>query len=175
MPSNLRFLGWQRCLSAALLVWGVLGFSGVWAQSLKVTSTTELRARAQLNARVVQRMEPGQVLEQLEAKGGWLRVKAGSQEGWVRATHVQAAAAPTQGVAGAASGLAGLFSAASTKPTATTGTRGLTQEQLANAHPNPAEVQQLERYASSAEQARRFSQAGKLQERRIDKYTGAEQ
>lgn len=173
MHSYLPRLGWQRCLAATLLA---LGVSSAWAQSLQVTANTELRARPQLNARIVQRMEPGQALEQLEAQGGWLRVKLGAQEGWVRSTHVQtASAAPAQGGSGAAAGLAGIFSAASTKPTATTGTRGLTQEQLANATPNPAEVQQLERYATSAEQARKFSQMGKLQERRIDNYTGAEQ
>ena len=163
----------RRLAIAALLVLG----AGAHAQSLEVTTATELRANPALDAKAQGRLARGARLEQTGAQGGWLKVKSGNQEGWVRQTHVKsaegAAPAPAASV-NPLTGLTGMFSASSTRPTATTGTRGLTQEQLANAQPAPAEVQQLERYAVTGSQAEQYARSGKLASQSFDAYTGAD-
>lgn len=146
------------------------------AQTHEVTTATPLRATPALNSMVVQQLAQGTPLQALQTQGGWLKVKAGEQQGWVRLTHVRKAvvARPAQ-PAGAGNALASLFTGSSTTPTATTGTRGLTQEQLAHAQPAPQEVQQLERYAVGARDAQQFARGGKLNALRIADYEGGAQ
>lgn len=166
-------LRWLLAATLVALSWGAR------AQSLEVSTATELRASPALNAKSLASLPVGTRAEQLEARGGWVRIKADTGEGWVRGTHMRIAgaakAAPAASTANPVTGLTGLFSASSTRPTATTGTRGLTQEQLANAQPAPAEVNQLERYSVTATQAQQFAQSGKLAAQQIPAYTGAEQ
>ncbi|GAB4215011.1 MAG: hypothetical protein Fur007_12260 [Rhodoferax sp.] len=158
-------------------------WAGVWAlavpalaQTHRVEVATELRAAPALNAKPLVRLLPGAMLTQVEQKLGWVRVSAPKlPDGWVRLTHLKPLA-PTAAAPSANSNpltaLGGMFTAASNRPTATTGTRGLTPEQLAQAQPNPAEVQQLERYAVNAAQAKQFARSGKVVARKIDSYEG---
>ena len=161
-----------------LLAAALIALAGsAYAQSLEVSTSTPLRASPALNAKSLATLPVGTHAEQLEARGGWVRVKVGTDEGWVRGTHLRAAGGTKAAAASTANpvtGLTGLFSASSTRPTATTGTRGLTQEQLAKAQPAPAEVAQLESYAVTAAQAQQFAQGGNLAAQPIKAYTGAE-
>lgn len=155
----------------------VLALAG-WAQaqSLQVSTATELRASPVLNAKSLAALPVGAQVEQLQQQGGWLRVRFKGSEGWVRSTHVRSAAAAAPSAGGnPLTGISGVFSASSNTPTATTGTRGLTQEQLANAQPAPAEVSRMEGFAINAAQAQQFAQGGKLKAQPIPAYTGAEQ
>ncbi|MNL43154.1 hypothetical protein D3C87_1656560 [compost metagenome] len=95
----------------------------------------------------------------------------------MRVTHVkslEAAAPAASAPASSGTNLASMFSAPSNRPTATTGTRGLTKEQIANAQPAPAEMAQLEKYAINMGQAESFARNGKVVAQNIDAYTGAE-
>jgi hypothetical protein len=161
---------------AALLALALLAHAPpALAQALQISTATELRVVPAVNGRPLGNLPTGTAVQQLETKGGWVRVKVAEREGWVRLTHVRATAtAPTPVASNPLTGLAGVFSASSNKPTATTGTRGLTQEQLANAQPAPAEVQGLENYAATEAQARQFARAGKLNALSIESYKGDE-
>jgi len=176
MKPNLHgWYGWRGLLAAIVLA---LGAAVAQAQTHEVAIATELRASPALNAKVLKSVKAGEQLDVVQTQGGWAKVKLGDLQGWMRLSHLKAlraAAAPAAGASQGGGGLANLFTAASTKPTATTGTRGLTQEQLANAQPAPQEVRQMENYAVTAAQARQFARSGKLQARHFDDYTGAEQ
>jgi hypothetical protein len=50
----------------------------------------------------------------------------------------------------------------------TTGVRGLDENQLANAQPNPAELQKLETYAASADASAQFAKRAKLQPQQVE-------
>jgi len=52
--------------------------------------------------------------------------------------------------------------------TVTTGVRGLSEEDLKKAHPNPKELEAVKRYASSPEDAQRFAQQGGLQAQQVN-------
>lgn len=188
-------------LRAPILSIVLLFLSGwVAAQTHEATAATELRERPALDARVLTPIPRGEKLTRTATQGGWLKVKVRDQEGWVRLTTVKAlptsttaatpsaprppaastatsrAAPPATAAAAAPStspNLASLFTGSSTRPTATTGTRGLTQEQLANAQPAPAEVELLERYSASTTQAQEHARAGRLAAQTFEPYTGA--
>ncbi len=170
---NTSFVGLLKGLLIALLLG--LGL-GAHAQSLEVTTATELRATPALDGKILVKLAKGNKVEQTEAQSGWVKVKFGRMEGWVRLTHVKSLDAAPAAAAPASSGtnLASIFSAPSTRATATTGTRGLTKEQIANAQPAPAEMAQLEKYAINMGQAESFARSGKVAAQKIDAYTGAE-
>ncbi|APW39781.1 SH3 domain-containing protein [Rhodoferax koreense] len=163
-----------------LIAAGLIGFGlAAAAQSIEVTTATELRAAPALDAKVLARVGLGARGERTGSQGGWVKVRIVEREGWLRLTHTKSleaapAVAAQPAVANPITGLAGMFAATSNKPTATTGTRGLTQEQLANAQPAPAEVQQLERYAVTGDQAAQFARTGKVVGQSFEQYTGAD-
>lgn len=171
---NTSFVGLLKGLLIALLLG--LGL-GVHAQQLEVTTPTELRATPALDGKVLVKLAKGNKLEQTAAQEGWVKVKFGRTEGWVRLTHVkslEAAAPAASAPANSGTSLAGMFSAPSRGATATTGTRGFTKEDLAKAQPAPAEMAQLEKYAINLNQAETFARNGKVVAQKIDAYTGAE-
>ena len=150
--------------------------AGAQAASYTVAVETDLRAAPALNAKTVQHLDKGATLAAVAQQGGWLQARAGEQTGWVRLAHLRSADAGAQraGKSGVGMGfLGGLFTASSNKPTATTGTRGLSEEELAQAQPAPKEVQGMERYAVTAAQARTFARQGRLQARDFDYTSGA--
>ncbi|MBZ0225488.1 MAG: SH3 domain-containing protein [Comamonas sp.] len=163
--------GWHAWVLAVLMTWSLLAA----AQTHEMTTAAPLRATPSLNSMVLRQLAVGTPVQAVQTQGGWLKVKIGEQQGWVRLTHVHAVAAARPAPQGAGNALAGLFTGSSTAPTATTGTRGLTQEQLANAQPAPQEVRRLDRYAVSAGDARQFARGGRLSVTRIGDYDGAAQ
>lgn len=163
--------GWHALVLVWLMAWSLLAAG----QTHEVTTATQLRATPSLNSMVVQQLAVGAPLQALQTQGGWLKVKAGDQQGWVRLTYVRAMAAARPAPASGGATLASLFTGSSTAPTATTGTRGLTQEQLANAQPAPQEVRLLDQYAVSARDAQQFARGGKLSAVKITDFDGATQ
>lgn len=169
MSYHTRSRSWRWLAFAALLAWGLLA----GAQTHEVTTATQLRATPALNSMVVQQLPAGTPLQGVQTRGGWLKVQAGEQQGWVRLTHVRTMAARAPAASG--NPLASLFTGAGNQPTATTGTRGLTQEELASAQPAPQEVRRLEQHAVSAREAQQFARSGKLAATAIADYDGAAQ
>lgn len=155
---------WRHWLCAGVGL--ALGVSA-WAKTVEVATATTLRAGPALDAKVLEQLDSGTQVEHLETQGGWLKVRVNKREGWVRVTHVKLEVSSTSASSqtNPLTGVAGLFTANSNRPTATTGTRGLTPEQLAQAQPAPAEVQMLETYAVTPAQAEQFARNGKLQAR----------
>lgn len=109
-----------------------------------------------------------------ERKGSWVKVRtAQGTTGWVHMFDVGAqAGAAAAGSAPATSGLrslGGLFGGGSTTTaTATVGIRGLSAEDIANAQPNPAAVQQAEKLRASTDQAQRFASAAALRKQNVE-------
>src|SRR5262245_4515012 len=100
------------------------------SQTATVTRTAELRATPTLDGALVTSLPADAKVDVLKRVGGWYRVKAGDSEGWVRMWLLRLSA-PAGGVAVLSSGRS-----TSTYTTATTGVRGLSEEELKNAKPN---------------------------------------
>ncbi|MFZ1910670.1 MAG: SH3 domain-containing protein, partial [Burkholderiales bacterium] len=134
----------------------------VRAAELKKAPASDAEAIAQLaeNAKV----EAG------KRRGGWVQVRdAAGASGWVRLLWLR------YGAEGEAkqgdSGISQLFNVARTGSSGTqvtTGVRGLDAEQLANAQPNPQQLQKLETYAVREDAAKAFARKGKLESQSVD-------
>jgi hypothetical protein len=128
----------------------------------------ELKAEPFRDAKTIAKLATGDKVDILKKDGGWLQVKAGKQQGWVRMLSIR------QGAAGksssTASGLAALASgrAGTGKVVATTGIRGLNEEELKAAHFDEAQLKRLDSYTATADAASSFAKQGKLKARRVD-------
>jgi len=99
-------------------------------------------------------------------QGAWLQVKTGQASGWVRLLSVRRTSGSSNeaaGVLGLASGRTGTGQVVST-----TGVRGLNEEDLKGAKFNAEEIKQLEADGVSADEGRKFADAGGLKSRKLD-------
>jgi hypothetical protein len=145
---------------------GVALASLLWAASALAAPGTVLRddklyAQPSSTAKVVGSASRGAAVDIVAKQGGWLRVKVGKSEGWIRLLSVRSGSGGVGGV-----GVGDVVGAATTKsdPTrvvAVAGLRGLSEQDLKQAEFNGAELARMEKFANSAEQAKtRASRVG---------------
>lgn len=118
----------------------------------------------------VGKMSKGMPVDIVAKQGGWLQVKAGGKQGWVRLLSVRAGSggAGGNGLAGVA-GVAGAVTQKSdpSRVVAVAGVRGLNEEDLKGAKFNAEELAKLEGYAVSASQAKAFADKSGLKAAKI--------
>lgn len=122
----------------------------------------QVRAQPYSDAKITGNISRSQKVEILSRKGAWLNIKTSKTKGWVRLLSVKRGAATGSGtkasdVLDLASGRSGTG-----KVVATTGVRGLNEEDLKSAKFDESQVKVLESHSQSAEQARKFARAGEL-------------
>jgi hypothetical protein len=135
---------------------------------------TELKDRGAADARTVANLAEGAAVKVLERGGGWTRIDAGGQQGWVRVFHLRFPAV-AQASADSGGGLANLTSAlglgrdrSKGATVATTGVRGLSPEDLKNASPDNAALARMQSYRADKASAERFARDGKLADVSVD-------
>lgn len=132
-----------------------------WAEPATVIRATELKKEPATDAPTVSELQENASVDALERRGGWTRVRAGAAEGWVKMLALRYGVPGRQGE----SGLSQIFNVARTGSSGTqvtTGVRGLDAEDIANARPNPAELQKMQAYATTPDAAASFASQAKL-------------
>jgi hypothetical protein len=138
-----------------------------------VLKADDLRAEPFRDAKTVGSLAPGDQVEILKKQGGWFQVKSPKGSGWVRMLSIRRGEARKGG--GDAAGLLGLASgrAGTGRVVATTGIRGLSEEELKEATYNEAELKKAESYATTRAEAQQFAAGGKLVARKVDYLSAA--
>ena len=144
------------------------------AETGTVLKSDEIKAEPFRDAGTVATLSAGDKVEILKKDGGWLRVKSAKGSGWVRMLSIRKGAArkgsdEAAGLLGVASGRAGTG-----KVVATTGVRGLNEEELKSAKFDEAELKLAESYATGRPEAQKFAAQGKLAARKFDYLPGME-
>lgn len=149
------------CLLATLLLTIPLAQASESGTAIK---GDELKAEPFRDAKTIGKLAAGDKIDILKKDGGWLMVKSAKGNGWVRMlsirrgeAHKSSAGAEMAGLAGLASGRAGTG-----RVVATTGIRGLNEEELKAAKYNETEVKLVESYLTSKKDAQKFAAKGKL-------------
>lgn len=156
---------WKLAVALCLL----LVTPSAWAaESGTLLKAEELKAEPFRDAKTLKNLAAGEKVDILSKDGGWFKIKAGKGSGWVRMLSVRKGDAKK--AASAASGLLALTSgrAATGKVVATTGIRGLNEEELKAASFNADELQLAESYAVKKADAQKFAAQGKLVSRQFD-------
>lgn len=152
-------------LVATLLLAAGTALAGDGGSALKADA---LRAEPFRDAKVVGSLAPGDPVDILKKQGGWFQVKSAKGSGWVRMLSIRRGAARKGG--GDVAGIVGLASgrAGTGRVVATTGIRGLSEEELKAAEYNEAEVKKAESYATTRADAQKFAASGKLAARKVE-------
>lgn len=120
-----------------------------------------IRAEPYADANKTGAFARGDKLDIISKKGAWLKIKTAKESGWVRLLSVKRGASKgsndVAGVLELASGRAGTG-----QVVATTGVRGLNEEELKSAKYNADEVKKLESYTQTSRQGQQFAQSGGL-------------
>lgn len=132
------------------------------AESGTALKADDLKAEPFRDAKTLAKLVTGDKVDILKKDGGWYQVKSAKGKGWVRMLSIRKG--DTRKGGGDASGVLALASgrAGTGKVVATTGIRGLNEEELKAAKFDEAEVKRAESYASSKAEAAKFAAAGKL-------------
>jgi len=151
-------------LSALLLAIGV----ALAAEEGSMLKADDLKAEPFHDATTVGSLAAGQHVEILDKQGGWFQVKSSAGSGWVRMLSVRRGEArkgsgDAQGLLGLASGRSGTG-----QVVATTGIRGLSEEDLKAAKYNAEELKKAESFGVTQAEARKFANAGKLVARKVE-------
>jgi hypothetical protein len=138
------------------------------AEPASALKQAEIRAKPYRDAKQVGSLVRGDKVEILRREGGWYEVKSVKGNGWVRMLNLRRGAATkrsidAEGVLGLATGRSGTG-----QVVATTGIRGLTEEELKKASFNESEVKKVESFTVSQEAAKTFAAEGKLSVQKVD-------
>ncbi|RMH41378.1 MAG: hypothetical protein D6689_11280 [Deltaproteobacteria bacterium] len=76
-------------VAAAFAAVAALSPSSASAESVRTTRATRLMSRPGEKSRVVKRVPPGRTMKVLDRRGRWIKVRVGSQAGWVTRTSVR--------------------------------------------------------------------------------------
>ena len=159
-----------RILMCGALLLGMSVTTAVRAQESLTNRATELRAAPDDAATVVKQLAERTPVQTQERKGAWSRVKVGNDMGWVRMMHVRGGATIVVDEKSSGGGffagfnrlLGGGNRGNQRAQSATVGIRGISEEDLRNAEPNPAEFAKMKTYTASENDARRLASEGRL-------------
>lgn len=154
-------------LLAAFLLAAPTALAGESGAAVKAD---ELKAEPFRDAKTVGKLKSGDKVEILKKDGGWLQVNSARGSGWVRMLSIRRGEARKASAGSEIAGLAGLASgrAGTGRVVATTGIRGLNEEELKAAKYNEAELKLAESSLTSRAEAKKFATKGKLSARKLD-------
>ncbi|MDD5329987.1 MAG: SH3 domain-containing protein [Sulfuricella sp.] len=153
-----------KTLCGALLAALLLAAPAVHADSGAALKADEIKTEPYRDASTVGRLAAGDKVEIVGKQGGWLKVKSAKGSGWVHMLSIRRGEARKGSAGSEVSGLLGLASgrAGTGQVVATTGVRGLNEEQLKSAKYDEAEINRLTAFAVSKSAAQAFAAKGKL-------------
>ena len=133
-----------------------------------VVKNDELKAEPFRDAKTVAALAAGDKVDILKKDGGWLKVRSAKGNGWVKMLSIRRGDA-RKGT-GDAAGLLGLASgrAGTGRVVATTGIRGLNEEELKAAKFDAAQLKLAESYITSRAEAQKFAAKGKLAAHQVE-------
>jgi uncharacterized protein YgiM (DUF1202 family) len=128
----------------------------------------EIKSEPFRDAKVVGSVATGDKVEILDQRGGWFQVNSARGKGWIRMLSVRRGEARKRSgeaadVFGLATGRAGTGNVV-----ATTGIRGLGEEDLKAARYSEEEIKKLESHATTRAEARKFAAEGPLPPRKVE-------
>ena len=158
-------------MKAALILAPIFALSPLFAlaEPAALVRPTELKQEPATDAAKVADLPADAAVDAGKRSGGWIFVRTASgQEGWVKLLALR------YGEAGVArkgdTGLTQAINAARTGSSGTqvtTGVRGLDDEKITTARPNPAELKKMEAFAVPASASAEFADRGQLKAQNV--------
>lgn len=151
----------MKLLSAVLLF--MLSFTALAGEVAYTVRTTALKAKPYTDAATLIILEQRSRVVVEARRASWMQVKARDKTGWVKMLSLQFSNSDKNKTGD--NGLRALFNVASgggRGGSVTTGVRGLSEENLKNAHPDPKALEAVQGYGANKSEAKIFANAGSL-------------
>lgn len=131
----------------------------------EAAKNTVMRLAPEAAADEVAKLKQGLKLTAIERRGFWYRVETEGGGGWVKLSDVKLASSESAGA-----GLAAMATGrgATGNVVSTSGTRGLSAEDLSGAKPDEAALAQVQSMAISPEEAAKYADEGGLSPRQLE-------
>lgn len=156
-----------KTLLKSALLGGAFLSTLAFAEAGTLLKADSLRAKPFGDAEVIATLKAGGKVEITARKGAWASVQVpAGKSGWIRLLNVRTGSGQS-GDSGVGA-LASLFKTGSSGNTVSTGVKGLSEEQLKNAKPDPEEARRLGNYKDTEADARSFARQGKLVAQKVD-------
>jgi hypothetical protein len=132
---------------------------------------TEVKDKPFLDAGTLTTLPEKTTVEILARQGAWMQIKAADvKQGWIRMLSVRLGS-PDQKPKSGGNLLSALGFSNRARPattaTVTTGVRGFSEEDLANAKPNAPELEKMKGFAATAQEAAKLAESGNLAARTV--------
>lgn len=142
------------------------------AQQALAVRQTDVKAKPFHDADIVARLAERSRVDVLNRQTSWIEIKSGADTGWVKMLSLRFEQPANAAAANAATNpFLASIAKGSGGSVATTGVRGLKEEQLTNPQPNPAALLQMEAYAGSTGDAAAFAAKAGLQAQSLNYVT----
>jgi len=145
-----------------------LATSACAEQTAYAVRNTEIKQQPYSDAATVARLSENASVSIVSRQGGWMRISSKAGNGWVKMLSLRGGSTATKR---GDSGMQSLFNIGRTGSsgiTVATGVRGLSEEDLKNAQPDPLELEKLQSYAVNKSKAEKFARDAKLKSHQLD-------
>lgn len=155
-----------RAILGAFALLAAAGLASAQEQAF-TNRATELRERPDAGAKLLASLPDNTAVKVLSRSGGWTQVESGGSKGWVRVFHLKfPSAVESSSSGGALSGLTSALGFGKSRQEraniASVGIRGLSEEELKNANPDPEALKKLLSFRADKPGAERFAREAKL-------------
>ena len=130
--------------------------------------STEIKQRPFSDAATIATLGEKSAVNILARRGGWVRINSGQGNGWVRMFSLRSDNTVKKPGDSGLQSLLNVARSGSSGITVATGVRGLTEEDLNNAQPNPGEFAKLQNFAVNRPKAEKFAHDAKLKTQQLD-------
>jgi hypothetical protein len=160
----------MRCSASAAIV-VALAATFAYGEPAVTIKPVALKETAASDSKTIASLPANTTVDLKKREGAWVQLGSGSDVGWAKLFDIRLASAQTAPAkGGGGGGLGEVLGLASGQRSAsvTTGVRGLDEDQLVKAQPNPPEFQKLVAFQVTKEQAQQFAAVGKLTPREVE-------
>lgn len=152
----------------AFLFCGFLAAPAFAGQVAYTVRATEIKQQPYSDAATIATLAEKASVNIVLRQGGWVKISSSQGSGWVRMLSLRYTS--TSGKRGD-SGLQSMLNVGRTGSsgiTVATGVRGLSEEDLKNARPNPRELEKLRNFAANKSDAAKFAGDANLEAQQLD-------
>lgn len=151
-----------------LVVYASLAMPADAGQVAYAVRSTEIKQRPFSDAATVATLAEKAGVNILARQGGWVKINSDQGNGWVRMFSLRSDSAVKKPGDSGLQSLLNVARSGSSGITVATGVRGLTEEDLNNAQPNPGEFAKLQNFAVNRPKAEKFAHDAKLKTQQLD-------
>lgn len=142
-----------------------------WQVAYTVRST-EIKKLPYSDAATVGKLDEKASVSVMSRQGGWVKISSAKGNGWVRMLSLRGDSTARKPRDSGLQSLINVGRSGSSGIAMTTGVRGLSEEDLKNAQPNPEEFEKLQKYAVNQANAEKFARDTKLKSQQLDYLPG---